>query len=271
MSIHVHQVVMEHSKSTGTDLAVLLYIADKCNDDGTGAYPGIDSIAAYARVSERSAQRSLRALQAMGEVTIEFKAGPHQVNRYIVNAKNLTQNPSIRDTLAASRGGAKNVTTTKTSWCQKRHHRGDGNVTSSGDTSVTQTVSEPSTEPSIPPYSPPGEETDSIYSEDFEKFWSAYPRKTKKGYAWKSWQKIKSPRAPLSEIVASVELHKQSKDWLKDDGEYIPHPSTWLNGRCWEDDVVSVKAAAYLHEDTVRIANGMPPVHPRSKGGLKDD
>ena len=27
-----------------------------------------------------------------------------------------------------------------------------------------------------------------------------------------------------------------SKDWLEDDGKYIPHPATWLNAKGWEDE-----------------------------------
>ncbi|MNY63023.1 hypothetical protein D3C86_1999290 [compost metagenome] len=28
-----------------------------------------------------------------------------------------------------------------------------------------------------------------------------------------------------------------SHDWLKDGGKYVPMPTTWLNGRRWEDEV----------------------------------
>jgi hypothetical protein len=27
------------------------------------------------------------------------------------------------------------------------------------------------------------------------------------------------------------------RDWLKEDGRFIPHPSTWLNDAGWMDDV----------------------------------
>jgi len=29
----------------------------------------------------------------------------------------------------------------------------------------------------------------------------------------------------------------QSESWNRDGGRYIPHPSTWLNGRRWEDEL----------------------------------
>ena len=34
----------------------------------------------------------------------------------------------------------------------------------------------------------------------------------------------------------ALNAQKQSDQWMRDDGRYIPHPATWLNGRCWEDD-----------------------------------
>ncbi len=75
----------------------------------------------------------------------------------------------------------------------------------------------------------------SVYSDDFLSFWAAYSRKVGKGAAWASWKKAKRP--PLVEILKSVELHKGSRQWQRDNGQFIPHPATWLNQRRWEDEV----------------------------------
>lgn len=37
-------------------------------------------------------------------------------------------------------------------------------------------------------------------------------------------------------MMSSLEQFRGSKDWLKDNGQYIPYPSTWLNQRRWEDE-----------------------------------
>jgi len=29
----------------------------------------------------------------------------------------------------------------------------------------------------------------------------------------------------------------KSEQWTKDNGQYIPHAATWLNGRRWEDEL----------------------------------
>jgi hypothetical protein len=39
-----------------------------------------------------------------------------------------------------------------------------------------------------------------------------------------------------------LERHKLGQQWQKDNGEYIPHASTWLNGRRWEDEISSASA-----------------------------
>jgi uncharacterized protein YdaU (DUF1376 family) len=68
-------------------------------------------------------------------------------------------------------------------------------------------------------------------------FWSQYPRKVAKPEAVKAWVKLK-PDADLADaIMAGLRKAKASRDWLKDDGQYIPHPSTWLNQRRWEDQL----------------------------------
>lgn len=37
-------------------------------------------------------------------------------------------------------------------------------------------------------------------------------------------------------MAEALDRQRKSKDWLKEGGAYIPYPSTWLNGRRWEDE-----------------------------------
>jgi hypothetical protein len=74
------------------------------------------------------------------------------------------------------------------------------------------------------------------YGEDFERFWKAYPRKKAKGQAYRAWTKTKGNRPPLSELLEIVTRQANSPDWLRDGGQYIPYPATWLNGASWDDE-----------------------------------
>jgi hypothetical protein len=69
----------------------------------------------------------------------------------------------------------------------------------------------------------------------FDAFWKAYPRKVAKAAAIKAWKKINPVWLP--QILEALERQRQSPQWLKDGGQYIPHPATWLNQRRWEDEL----------------------------------
>jgi len=78
--------------------------------------------------------------------------------------------------------------------------------------------------------------TTSVQDSRFDRFWAAYPRKISKGHARKAWDKIKPDEQLLARMLAAIGRAKTSAQWRKDDGQYIPHPATWLNGERWEDD-----------------------------------
>jgi len=71
---------------------------------------------------------------------------------------------------------------------------------------------------------------------NFDIFWKVYPKKKSKGDAEKVFARIKPDEELLKIILAAIDQAKKSADWLKDDGQFIPHPATWLNHRCWEDE-----------------------------------
>lgn len=71
----------------------------------------------------------------------------------------------------------------------------------------------------------------------FDRFWTVYPKKTAKAVAQKAFDKIAPDDALLDTMIKSVESFKKTQQWLKDDGQYIPNPTTWLNQRRWEDEL----------------------------------
>jgi len=74
----------------------------------------------------------------------------------------------------------------------------------------------------------------------FNQFWKAYPVKKSKGQAEKAWKKINPDQELLNKILKRIEKAKKSEKWIKDKGEYIPYPATWLNAKGWEDEDVEV-------------------------------
>lgn len=70
----------------------------------------------------------------------------------------------------------------------------------------------------------------------FERFWSAYPKKVGKDAARRWWGKRKPDDAMLAAMLAAIAVQAKSAQWAKDGGQYIPHPTTWLNEGRWQDD-----------------------------------
>src|SRR5213592_4574637 len=76
--------------------------------------------------------------------------------------------------------------------------------------------------------------------ETFEQFWKQYPNKVAKTNAMKSWKKIKPDAELLAKILSGLSVANVSEGWTKDGGRFVPHASTWLNGRRWEDEISPV-------------------------------
>ena len=79
---------------------------------------------------------------------------------------------------------------------------------------------------------------------DFERFWSLYPRKVSKADAKKAWAKIKVTADLFDLMAKSLAAWTVSTDWTKDGGQFIPHASTWLNGKRWEDELPAPAGAS---------------------------
>lgn len=129
--------------------------------------------------------------------------------------------------------------------------------------SVTQTVhiAEAEAEASIPPIAPQGgqdapeppsatpkpkrqRKASLDPAPGFDLFWSAYPHKVAKTAAVRAWNAL-TPDADLTDrIVLDIQARRKSHDWTKDMGQFIPHPSTYLNQRRWEDVVETLAPVA---------------------------
>ncbi len=71
----------------------------------------------------------------------------------------------------------------------------------------------------------------------FEKFWKSYPKKRSKTTAIKAFNKLSVDENLLAIMLQSIELAKQTPQWRKDNGQFIPYPATWLNAGGWQDEI----------------------------------
>lgn len=84
MSIHALSHVMRHSEATLAARLVVFVLAEHAHDDGTNAFPKVDTIAARTRLSRRGVQAALRKLEESGEIVAAGKAKDGQTNWTVV-------------------------------------------------------------------------------------------------------------------------------------------------------------------------------------------
>lgn len=91
---------------------------------------------------------------------------------------------------------------------------------------------------------------------DFDAFWKAYPRKTAKGLARKAWAKIHPDAAITQKMLEALTWQRLQPQWLKDGGQYIPLPATYLNQERWEDEPVNVPQFSQRTVNSLRAIYG---------------
>lgn len=71
------------------------------------------------------------------------------------------------------------------------------------------------------------------YTDGFEAFWKAYPRRVNKAKAFRAW---KSAIETVSEetLIDAAKRYAAYHDAVGTDQQYIKHPTTWLNGGEWD-------------------------------------
>jgi hypothetical protein len=219
MSIRTMSKVWESSQHSGSNLLMLLAVADFSDDDGV-AFPAVEKLARKCRMSKRNAQDRLRELSESGELTILKNQGPppKYPNLFRVNLGALGVKPT--------------APVQPTSRVQSSVKRGEADCTPG--------VKPTAPKPSVNHQKPSTRSDDDV----FAAFWEQYPKKVAKTQAMKAWQKLKPSKRLLSDLMAGLERAKSSANWQKDGGQFIPHPATWINGRRWEDESTASASSA---------------------------
>ena len=70
----------------------------------------------------------------------------------------------------------------------------------------------------------------------FDDFWRAYPRRVAKEQARKTWAKLHLTPEEGTAIIEALAWQVEQEQWTRAGGQFIPHPSTWLNRCQWQDE-----------------------------------
>ncbi len=133
MSIRVMTAVFDHSRSRLADRLVLLVIADRSDDDGSGCFRGRESIARMAGVSPSQVTVSVKRLKELGELEVTERPGRSNEYRVTVPSQNLSGSPSA------------DLSDTLTHGCETPSHTGanDPSSNTSGHSSANASQKEP--------------------------------------------------------------------------------------------------------------------------------
>lgn len=243
MSVRVMSLVWDNFNRGGSEKLVMLAMADWCNDDGLSLHPSHEAVAKKCCISRVQAQRVVKGLVDDGFLEVvgnQFGGAPGTTKKYRLCIEKLKEMGITDDTGIASDTGITQV--------QRR-------VSPSAETGITddtQTTIEPPIDPPVVTPLPP----DAV-DDKFLEFWSAYPKKVGKEAARKVWVKIKKPAESLDAILTALAWQSKSAQWTKNQGQFIPNPSTYLSQQRWLDEppVVTTPKLTAVGQKSASAAN----------------
>lgn len=113
MSVRVMAQVWAGSQHSGSELLMLLALADHSDDDGN-SYPAVSTLASKCRMKPRNANYILKALQDSGELQVRPNEGPKGTNRYRIVLKALQASAGVQ-----SAAGVHSIAPTPAMECAK--------------------------------------------------------------------------------------------------------------------------------------------------------
>ena len=93
------------------------------------------------------------------------------------------------------------------------------------------------------------------YESMFEVFWEAFPRKIGKLQAKKEYIKALGNGIDAQVIIDAVKKQKNSEEWNKENGKYVPSPTRWLLEGRWDDVLGGNSDAGNDWENNDRFEN----------------
>jgi hypothetical protein len=231
MALNWTEGVFRNSQHTGTDLLLVLILADSADRDTGACYPSVKTIARLMRSSERNVQLRLKALRDSGEITVRYQKSPYGTNLYVLNRSLLGGEVEFTPYAQETQGVKPTSSPKGTTQAQQGVKRTSPkpSVNEKEEKKVTQRKEEKGVLQET--------EKKKILKEkkltDFAEWYDLYPRKVNKQRAISAWSALTNTERQL----ALEALPKHLTFYADKEPEYIPHPASWLNGKRWEDEL----------------------------------
>lgn len=222
----IPKLVMQDERLSISAKAIYAYF---CSYAGAGkqAFPRVSRIIKDLGISKNAYYKHFNQLRDCGYIKTEqaHKGGRLSHNIYTLTTE--IQCTKIRDTVQCTK--IQDTVKQDTVFCDTRKKN-----------SLENKQYFKSNSPPLIPHGGTmgGETTDSSMTsaESFKLFWQVYPKKKAYTTAKNAWRKLDPSPELVRQILAAVEKQKLSKQWKKENGQYIPEPTNWLKKERWLDN-----------------------------------
>lgn len=184
---------------------------------------GNTSIYSINEIKIKSLFLNSRKTRGLNEQTVANLEGKQSQNQ-TVNSRKIGHNKNIY------KNNNKNI------YAQSKIDASNS-LSQEDDTSNTKKEADTKVPTSKKDNTPSKREQEEKYLQMFNEFWKLYPKKRDKANARKKWLKLKPNDELFKTIISALTKQIQSEQWQKDNGQYIPYPTTWINGERWEDEI----------------------------------
>lgn len=224
MSNKISSIIQTKKIGSSTKKAILMYMADKASDDGTGIWVSKSNMAADLEMTDRAVRQHIKEMLGMNIIK---EAGQRKCRYgytvdYSINIAAISLLESTRST--------------------PELHSPLNDIHPHPCTTFSGTPEPRSDKPSLEPSLEPNilSSSDDNDLDLFERvFWSKYPKKVGKKAALKSFKSVMKQvdrgKVHYGEFMTGFEKYVASMQGK--DLQYVKHFATWLNGEHWNDEV----------------------------------
>jgi len=215
MSNKISSTIQTQKVGSSTKKAILMYMADKASDDGTGIWVSKSNMAADLEMTDRAVRQHIKEMVSMGIIA---EAGQRKCRYgytidYSINMHAISRLESTRLT--------------------PETHSPLNDIHPHPCTTFRGTPEPRSDKPSLEPSLEPNISSDDDFEFQFNLLYDGYPKKVGKGAARKALKAAlkKIDYDTLFSKIIDFAIETEGKD-----PKYIPHMATWLNQERWEDE-----------------------------------
>lgn len=221
------------------------------DEDGNAMFASAGNLAARARVTREQAEDAIRAFESPDPDSGDPEFDGRRIERfpggwYVLNAakyRAMVTKVIIREQTrirTAKYRAEKRMCDAQVTHVTQGERTSDDVVTPSVSVSVAFKTPMPPADAEGGPA--PKVKVQKRFEEGFPEFWATYPRRTAKAAAEKAWAKAKPDATLQAVILKALSIQGSTPAWIKDEGAYVPHAATWLNGQRWLDEVGATAA-----------------------------